>query len=465
MTVSLQTKLKEWFGFDSFRKGQEETISALLSGCDTLTQLPTGTGKSLCYQLTGYLLDGLVVVVTPLISLMEDQVQRLRQQGETQVTYLNSQLTKEERYYILTHLATYKFLFVSPEMLQQPRLLARLKTIDLALLVVDEAHCISQWGIDFRPEYRQLHRIQAELGHPLTLALTASATPAVREEIKAHLFTRKVQEFVYSIDRPNIQLFVAQTTDKVATLQEYLATSEGPTIIYCVTRKKVEELYETLRTMYAVGYYHGGLTSNERSSLQQQFQRNQLQILIATNAFGMGIDKADIRVIIHYDLPDSIENYVQEIGRAGRDGQTSYALLLYQEQDERIHYFFQEKFTEELQQLRWLLEQKNPLTLLPQQESLQKKWLREHQQDPRFIEQLAAHDAIKKQKLATMKAYVEEQTCYRTYLLHYFAEEAAVTHPCCGLEDAHWPHDERYVQEVSPSKNWQVRLAEIFKEA
>ena len=461
----LENKLIEFFGFDTFRDGQKETIEALLQGQDTLMQVPTGTGKSLCYQLTGYLLDGLVVVVTPLISLMEDQVQRLLQQNEQRVTYLNSQLSKEERYYILTHLQTYKFLFVSPEMLHQPRLIQALKQQTIALFVVDEAHCISQWGIDFRPEYRQLQQIKEELGNPLTLALTASATPTVREEISTMLCRPGYQEIVYSVDRPNIQLFVKHTEDKFAQLKEVLAQSDGATIIYCATRKKVEEVYRFLKDEYLVGYYHGGLTSNERSSLQQQFQKNQLQILIATNAFGMGIDKADIRVVIHFDLPDSIENYLQEIGRAGRDGKESYALLLYQEFDERIHYFFQEKLAQEIQQFQWLLKQQQPELLLPKQETLHKKWLRAYQQNEMFLVELEQYEGIKKQKLHAMKAYLDTTDCYRTYLLQYF-EETVIrsSQPCCSLDTATWPNQSRLKREEFKSPSWIVRLAEIFKE-
>lgn len=461
----LEDKLVELFGFDTFRDGQKETIESLLHGRDTLMQVPTGTGKSLCYQLTGYLLDGLVIVVTPLISLMEDQVQRLLQQNEQRVTYLNSQLSKEERYYILQHLQAYKFLFVSPEMLHQPRLTQALKQQKIALFVVDEAHCISQWGIDFRPEYRQLQKIKEDLGNPLTLALTASATSAVREEISTMLCRPGYQEIMYSVDRPNIQLFVKRTEDKFAQLTEALAQSEGATIIYCATRKKVEEVYQFLKNEYLVGYYHGGLTSNERSSLQQQFQKNQLQILIATNAFGMGIDKADIRVVIHFDLPDSIENYLQEIGRAGRDGKESYALLLYQEFDERIHYFFQEKLTQEIQQFQWLLKQQQPELLLPKQETLHKKWLRAYEQNEIFLVELEQYEGIKKQKLQAMKGYIDTMDCYRTYLLQYFGETVTRSSTtCCSLDTATWPNHVRPKREEFKRPSWEIRLAEIFKE-
>lgn len=460
----LEQRLYDHFGFSTFRKGQKETIASLLNGNDTLTQLPTGTGKSVCYQLTGLLLEGIVIIVTPLISLMEDQVQKLRQQKIANVTYLNSQLTKEERYYILTHLAEYKFLFLSPEMLHQARLLQALKQLPIALFVVDEAHCISQWGMDFRPEYRQLQSIKATLGHPLTLALTASATPEVRNEIIELLFPEKYQTIVYSVDRPNIQLFVRQTEDKLTTLKEVLALGEGATIIYCATRKKVEEVYQYLNEYYAVGYYHGGLTANERSSLQQQFQTNQLQILIATNAFGMGIDKSDIRFVIHYDLPDSIENYIQEIGRAGRDGQESYAMLLYQSFDEKIHHFFQEKLHEEIDQLQWLLKQKEPERLLPKQETLQTKWLREAKKNPEFVPMLIKYQEVKQQKLLNMQAYIKEDECYRHVLLAYFGEDGSNVHPCCALDGATWPTTPRALFEKTAQLPWMSRLAEIFKE-
>lgn len=459
----LAEKLKHYFGFDTFRPGQAETIDALLAGRDTLTQLPTGTGKSLCYQLTGYLTEGLVLVVSPLISLMEDQVHSLQRMGEKRVTLLNSTLLASEKQFIVAHLAHYKFLFLSPEMLQNEHVLARLQQQKIALFVVDEAHCISQWGMDFRPEYRQLGGVKKLLGNPVTLALTASATPEVRQDIQQLLFANQGVEFVYSVDRPNIGLFVYETTDKLAQLQAILPSDEA-TIIYCATRKTVEELYETLRTTVKVGYYHGGLTAAERSLLQQQFQRNQLQLLIATNAFGMGINKPDIRYVIHYDVPDSLENYVQEIGRAGRDGKPSYAILLYREQDEHIHHFFQENLMIERVRLEYEQQQidgdSRPI------DSLQTKWQAQQATNPNFMEQLKYHEQQKKKKLSQMIAYIHETTCRRQFILRYFAEASTGNSTnCCDLHGMIVPEKKPSLRIVEKEQEeWQEILKKIFKD-
>ena len=308
----LINELKKYFGFDSFRPGQEEIIQALLDGEDTLAILPTGTGKSLCYQLTGYLTDGMVLIVSPLLSLMEDQVTQLQKRGEKRVAAFNSLLSRAERGYVLRHLSQYKFLFLSPEMLTNPSLLEQLKKQDIALYVVDEAHCVSQWGVDFRPEYQQLGKIREHLGNPVTLALTATATDLVAKDIRQVLFDRQPKEVRQSVNRQNISLFVRKTQQKEQELEQFMESAHGAAIIYCATKKEVERLYHLFRERFSVGYYHGGLDTAQRRQLQQQFVKNQLQFLIATNAFGMGIDKSDIRYVIHYDLPDSLENYVKK---------------------------------------------------------------------------------------------------------------------------------------------------------
>ena len=319
----LEQALQHYFGYPTFRKNQKEIIQSLLEKKDTLGILPTGNGKSLCYQLTGYLSEGLVIVVSPLISLMEDQVNALLSFGEKKVVALNSTLQSFEKEFILKQLHQLKFLFLSPEMLLQPPVLAALKTQTIALFVVDEAHCVSQWGIDFRPEYRNLSIAKQQLGNPVTLALTATANADVQRDIQTLLLKEDAQLFRESANRENIALFVEKTKDKKASLASRLATIEGSAIIYCATRKNVEMLYHELKERYAIGYYHGGLDYQQRAFLQKQFQEQQLQFLIATNAFGMGINKSNIRLVIHYDLPDSMENYMQEIGRAGRDQQQS----------------------------------------------------------------------------------------------------------------------------------------------
>ena len=426
----LINELKKYFGFDSFRPGQEEIIQALLDGEDTLAILPTGTGKSLCYQLTGYLTDGMVLIVSPLLSLMEDQVTQLQKRGEKRVAAFNSLLSRAERGYVLRHLSQYKFLFLSPEMLTNPSLLEQLKKQDIALYVVDEA-------VDFRPEYQQLGKIREHLGNPVTLALTATATDLVAKDIRQVLFDRQPKEVRQSVNRQNISLFVRKTQQKEQELEQFMESAHGAAIIYCATKKEVERLYHLFRERFSVGYYHGGLDTAQRRQLQQQFVKNQLQFLIATNAFGMGIDKSDIRYVIHYDLPDSLENYVQEIGRAGRDQEESAAILLYQSGDERIHYFFNQLSREQRQSFELYLEyaaEQAPF------DELQKKWMELIQQSEKpenWVERLKRQEKEKEFRLQQMLRYIHEEDCRRKFILAYFGEELSVKpQNCCDIDGA-----------------------------
>jgi ATP-dependent DNA helicase RecQ len=455
----LEQALKQYFGHDYFRTGQKEVIQSVLANQDTLAIMPTGNGKSLCYQLPGYLLDGLVIIVSPLLSLMEDQVYGLQKNGEKRGIAFNSQLSFEEREYVLAHLSKYKFFFISPEMLVQPTILQALKKVKIALFVVDEAHCVSQWGIDFRPEYLQLATVKQSLGEPTTLALTATATEQVAQDIQRNILETRSQVLRYPMDRPNIGLIVADHfEDKDEHLAYYLGQLSGAGIIYCATRNKVEELYQKLRNRFSVGYYHGGLASDQRKILQQQFSRNELQLLIATNAFGMGINKQDIRFVIHYDLPDSLENYSQEIGRAGRDGKQSYAILLYQSGDESIHYFFQKELSTEREQLEKTTQS---FMLSP----LQEKWQTKINElgAEKWFTILKQNEWEKQQQLKTMLDYIHWDDCRRSFLLAHFGEEKQVVQQCCdkdGLEITLAPQSFTH-QTKSP---WQERLLKIFKE-
>lgn len=288
--MELTELLKTKFHYDHFRPGQQDIIETLLSGKSVLGMLPTGSGKSLCYQLPGYLLDGTVIIISPLISLMEDQVTQLQRLGEKRVVALNSLLSSWEKQWILNEAHKYKFIFMSPEMFLSSRVQETLQRMKISLVVVDEAHCISQWGIDFRPEYLKLTDGIKFVGGSLVLALTATATKAVREDIQRLLFGNKAQEFIYSVERPNISYFVYQE-DKLKKLLELVKSLDGSGIIYCATRKKVEELYQVLKKKHAVAYYHGGLSGQERRVLQQQFLTGDLQLLIATNALEWGLTK------------------------------------------------------------------------------------------------------------------------------------------------------------------------------
>lgn len=342
------TVLKNTFGFSTFKKGQKEVIDAVLAGQDVLAMLPTGTGKSLCYQLPGYILKGPVLIVSPLISLMQDQIEHLRMIGEKKAVALNSFLSYHERQMIIKHLNRYRFIYISPEMLTFSPVIERLKQVSISLFVIDEAHCISQWGHDFRPDYLHLGKVRQTIGNPPALALTATATKDVRTDIIQFLHLNHPIEIIYSIDRPNIGMMVEKvdhTSEKKAKLLQMVKKLKKPGIIYFTSKKLTEEIADFLMIngVDGIAAYHGGMEQDQRILIQQQYLNGQLQIICATSAFGMGINKNDIRFIIHYHLPAQVESYLQEIGRAGRDDQSSIAILFYSPGDESIHYHLIER--------------------------------------------------------------------------------------------------------------------------
>ncbi|MHC5269695.1 RecQ family ATP-dependent DNA helicase [Enterococcus sp. LJL98] len=462
----IEQALAHYFGYQTFRKNQKEIIESLLAGHDTLGILPTGTGKSLCYQLTGYLSEGLVIVVSPLISLMEDQVHALLSYGEKRVVALNSTLQGYEKAFAIEQLPQTKFLFLSPEMLLQPNVLQALKQQKIALFVIDEAHCVSQWGIDFRPEYRNLGLAKKALGNPVTLALTATANLKVQEEMEKHLLSNHPNIYRDSANRENIGLFVDVTSNKKVALETLLAQVEGAGIIYCATRKTVEALYQELKGKYRLGYYHGGLDYQQRTLLQKQFHDQQLQFLIATNAFGMGINKGDIRYVIHYDLPDSMENYIQEIGRAGRDQEQSYAVLLYQAGDEAIHHFFQKTTRMKREELTYQVEKNLELPL----DELQEKWRQQGAIEgmPQFLSSLKANEQEKQLKLQQMLVYITAKGCRRQQMLQALGEDVSdFPDVCCDWHGAQLPQKEEQANEgwQAPfTSDWEMVLERMFKE-
>ncbi|WEK37438.1 MAG: RecQ family ATP-dependent DNA helicase [Candidatus Pseudobacter hemicellulosilyticus] len=338
MIRDIHAILREYWGYDSFRPLQEDIIRSILEGRDTLAVLPTGGGKSICFQVPAMAQEGLCLVVSPLIALMKDQVENLRRKGITAYA-LYAGMTRKEVINVLK-VATEsncKFLYVSPERLETKLFKEYLPALDIRLLAVDEAHCISQWGYDFRPPYLRIATLREELRDVPVLALTASATPEVQEDICVRLNFTNHRIFRHSFERPNLSYSVFQVDAKINKIVEILQKVPGSSIVYCKSRKRTKWISDLLN-MYGIqaDHYHAGLPQEARSAKQSAWIKGQLRTIVCTNAFGMGIDKPDVRVVIHADVPDCLENYYQEAGRAGRDGKKSYAVLLHDgiEQDE-----------------------------------------------------------------------------------------------------------------------------------
>ncbi|CEG29661.1 ATP-dependent DNA helicase RecQ [Bacillus sp. B-jedd] len=386
--------LKEYFGYTSFREGQERAISAVLQGENTLCVMPTGGGKSVCYQIPALMLPGTTVVVSPLISLMKDQVDTLVQLG-IDATYINSSLTSQEASQRMEDAIAgrYKLLYIAPERLESHYFTDQLGKINIPLIAVDEAHCISQWGHDFRPSYRHIAKMADGLGNkPVMLALTATATPLVRDDICRSLGIEIGNEIVTGFERENLSFSVIKGQDRGKFLKQFLQQNESETgIIYAATRKTVDQLYESLKKGgIPVSRYHAGMSDADRYSEQERFLRDESAVMVATSAFGMGIDKSNIRYVVHYQLPRNMESYYQEAGRAGRDGLPSSCVVLYSPQDIQVQ--------------RFLIEQS--------------------------IERDRAASEL--EKLQGMADYCHTESCLQEYILRYFGETD--TEPCgrCG---------------------------------
>jgi len=337
--------LRERFGYETFRPGQERAVRAVLAGRDTLVVLPTGGGKSLCFQVPALLLPGLTVVMSPLISLMKDQVDALTARG-LPATFINGTVSGREIQERIQRAerGEIRMLYLAPERFDYGRYAERLRAIGVSLLAVDEAHCISEWGHDFRPSYRRVGQIRQQLGEPPTIALTATATPVVRADIARQLGLRDPEEIVTGFDRANLRFHVVATktdADKDGALLELLRDSHGPAVVYASTRKAVERLTPLLEAagLPSVGY-HAGLDDERRHAVQDDFMAERVRVVVATNAFGMGIDKANVRLVVHHAMPGSLEAYYQEAGRAGRDEQPSDCVLLHAFQDRFTHEYF-----------------------------------------------------------------------------------------------------------------------------
>lgn len=335
LAVKARAVLRQHWGFPQFRPMQEEIILSVLEGRDTLALLPTGGGKSLCYQIPALCGEGLCLVISPLIALMKDQVEQLRKRRITAYA-ITSGMPRAEVVNTLKVVSesNCRFLYVSPERLETALFREYLPALNIRLIAVDEAHCISQWGYDFRPPYLRIAALREELPGVPVIALTASATPGVQKDIQQKLGFPADNTFRQSFDRPNLSYSVFVAPDKVTRILEILTKVPGSSLIYCNSRKRAREFSDLLRLQgLNCDYYHAGLAQEERHQKQERWIHNELHTLVCTNAFGMGIDKPDVRLVIHADLPDCLENYYQEAGRAGRDGLRSYAVLLYQEQE------------------------------------------------------------------------------------------------------------------------------------
>ncbi|MCI5941287.1 MAG: ATP-dependent DNA helicase [Ligilactobacillus animalis] len=441
MKEKLEAILKSEFGYPTFKTGQKETIESLLAGKDTLAILPTGTGKSLCYQFIGKYLKRSVLIVSPLISLMQDQVEQLRYSGEKAVVALNSQLSFAEKRFVLQNIASFQYIYVSPEMLGSAEVLNALGQLELGLFVIDEAHCISQWGPDFRPEYLNLGKIRKKLHEPLTLALTATATPRVAQDITASLgLAQRGNVIRYPVDRPNIYLgtqsFINEP-EKLAYLLELLPKLNGKGIIYFSSKKKADEINEKLVTKgFKSAVYHADLELTERFLVQQQFLNDQLDVICATSAFGMGINKPNIRYVIHYHMPNDLEAYVQEIGRCSRDGKPGIAVLLYEPGDLKRQEFLIEKTLPNPQQIRYFTKHQELLQNFPSEETqLLARLLANGYQKDQIETLVKKRQTERNAALQKMYQYLKTDNCKRQFIAQYFGDKVENIHgsgTCCG---------------------------------
>lgn len=417
--MNINQTLKQYFGYDSLRTGQEELINAILEGRDVLGIMPTGAGKSLCYQLPALMLKGITLVISPLISLMSDQVKALNQAG-VHAAYINSSLTENQIRMALSYASQgrYKIIYVAPERLNTPRFLDFACNADISMLTVDEAHCISQWGQDFRPSYLEIAGFLARLPRrPIVSAFTATATERVKNDIVASLGLNNPVTMVTGFDRPNLFFRVVTRkggSQKDNSIINYVKKHEDESgIIYCATKKNVDKLYTLLNEQgISAGRYHAGLSNDERKQNQEDFTYDRIRVMVATNAFGMGIDKSNVRYVLHYNMPQSLEYYYQEAGRAGRDGEEAECVLFFSKQDIMINKF--------------LLQNKASAG------------------DVASDMQKTAND---QRKLQQMINYCETDKCLREFILSYFGDTTpCICNKCSNCVVVEDEEEETYVE-------------------
>jgi len=476
--LNLESILNQYFGYKDFRPGQKEVIQNVVAGRDVIALLPTGMGKSLCYQLPGYIFNKPVLIISPLLSLMQDQVDQMKQLKEKRVVALNSFLNPAQKRATIHHLHEYRFIFISPEMLLQEQVQQKLDSMELSLLVVDEAHCISQWGFDFRPDYLRIGHVIGKENRPPILALSATATQKVIGDIESYLNMKDPYTFIHSIDRPNIhlgKLLFQGREDKMDWILEHVTKSAGPGIIYTQSRSKTENISQRLlQSGIACAAYHGGMDPLDRQFIQQQFIDGSLEWIIATNAFGMGVHKQNVRQVIHESLPSNISNYMQEIGRAGRDGKDSLAILLYAEGDEELAKFVGiddsplESHVDNYEQYR--LRKEQPTAMIHNGEISETAfrvldyWM--HQLPPHEVKQRLI--SMKYEKIKAVEEVVElidSTSCMREKLVHYFGQTLESKPDdccqCCGLVYEHII-ESRKIKDTTTVVEWKKRIEKLL---